>query len=105
MLRAIENHKTSFLCYGGRMAIPRAENREHGQWTWLISKTFHHVTSEACTSVQNIAVGNGKTIENHSLFASKQALSLWHVRYASMTVWHLRQIIAKIALVDHKYQE
>ena len=84
------------------MAIPRAKNREHGQRTWLISKTFHHVSFEAYTSVQNIAAGNGGAIENHSLFASRQALSLWHVRYSSMTVWHLCQIIAKIALVDHK---
>ena len=81
---------------------PSRRNREHGQRTWLIPKTFHHVTFEAHTSVQNIAVGNGGAIENHSLFASRQALSLWRVRYSSMTVWHLCQIIAKIALVDHR---
>ncbi len=81
-----------------------SSRQKSGAWAedMANSNTFHHVTFEAHTSVQNIAVGNGRAIENHSLFASRQALSLWHVRYSSMTVWHLCQIIAKIALVDHK---
>ena len=54
------------------------------------------MTFEAHTSVQNIAVGNGRAIENHSLFASRQALSLWHVRYSSMTVWHLVRSLPKL---------
>jgi len=87
------------------MAIPRAENGKHGQRTWSISKTFHHVTSEASTGVQNTAVGNGQTTKNHSLFGSSQALSLWQFRYISITVWHPCQIIAQIALVNHKCHE